>query len=295
MMPGMWNFHLRSLWRTYTVQGQRTAPPVKRYSLTETGAGPYDLHRKSAWIALGAPIITAILLLCGTAFAQKSKATKETLTSNEKTRSYYLYVPASIKPSAPLIVLLHGSGHNGLSLIDKWKDLADKEGVIIVGPDSADPAVWATPKDGPDFLYDLVEALKQKYSINARRVYLFGHSGGASFGLQIALFESEYFAGIAVHAGALTPNAFKIADFAKRKIPIAIFSGTDDQSVPIRMVRETGTGLKERGFPIEVTEMAHHDHWYYDLAPKINADAWEFLKKYQLEADPSYERIQFRH
>lgn len=37
--------------------------------------------------------------------------------------------------------------------------------------------------------------------------------------------------------------------------------------------------MKKRGFPIELTEIAKHDHWYYDLAPKINRNAWDFLIK----------------
>jgi predicted esterase len=49
-------------------------------------------------------------------------------------------------------VLLHGSGRNGLSLVEKWKDLASKEGIILAGPDAANPNVWSPSEDGPDFL-----------------------------------------------------------------------------------------------------------------------------------------------
>jgi poly(3-hydroxybutyrate) depolymerase len=226
---------------------------------------------------------------------KRAKISKETVLSHERNRTYYLFVPKSLKAPAPLVLVLHGSGRDGLSLVEKWKELAEKEGIIIAGPNSSDPANWSAPNDGPDLLYDLVEDLKQKLLINARRVYLFGHSGGASFALQMCLFESEYFAATAVHAGALPEKAYAIADkAAKRKIPIAIFSGTDDRSVPINMVRATGAELKKRGFPIEVTEMPHHDHWYYDLASRINANAWSFLSSYELSADPQFARIQFR-
>lgn len=44
-------------------------------------------------------------------------------------------VPASVKPGTPvpLLITLHGSSRNGLSLVEKWKELADKEGFIVVG------------------------------------------------------------------------------------------------------------------------------------------------------------------
>lgn len=59
------------------------------------------------------------------------KVTKETFTSGGRTRTYYLLVPESAKKagSPPLIVLLHGSGRDGKSLLDPWTPLAKKEGL----------------------------------------------------------------------------------------------------------------------------------------------------------------------
>src|SRR5215471_6264485 len=164
------------------------------------------------WLALAAPMGLA---------QDKPKVVKDSIVSNKKKRTYYLYVPAGVKAPAPLIVLLHGSGRDGFSLIDKWKDLADKEGVIIVGPDSGGEG-WSTPRDGPQFLHELVEDLKSKHSINPRRVYLFGHSAGAVFALMMSTAESEYFAATAVHAGAFrSPAELQTVGNATRKIPLA--------------------------------------------------------------------------
>src|SRR3989442_1663603 len=91
------------------------------------------------------------------------KVVKASIVSNKNKRTYYLFVPASAKESAPLIILLHGSGRDGMSLVEKWKDLAAKEGFIIAGPDAESGGGWSAPRDGPDFLRDLVEALKSKY------------------------------------------------------------------------------------------------------------------------------------
>ncbi len=109
-------------------------------------------------------LVTTFLLLFFTSASAKDDITKELITSNGKTRACYLYVPSTIKPGspAPLIVMLHGSGRVGMSLVEKWKDLAKKEGIIIAGPDSLDTRVWGMPQDGPDFLRDLVEELKGK-------------------------------------------------------------------------------------------------------------------------------------
>ena len=220
------------------------------------------------------------------------RVTKESLESQGKKRAYYLMVPDSAKSSAsaPLIVLLHGSGRNGLSLMEKWKELASREGVIIAGPDSRDTQGWQIPGDGPGFIHDLVEALRAKYQVNPRRIYLFGHSAGAVFALNLSMMESEYFAATAVHAGSWrSERELSVRDYAKRKTPLAIFVGDKDTFFPLPSVKATEAALKERGFAIEVKVMKGHDHWYYDLAPQINRDAWDFLKRHELNEDPRYE------
>jgi tetratricopeptide (TPR) repeat protein len=224
------------------------------------------------------------------------KITKETIVSEGKKRAYYLYVPKKATPSAPvpLIVLLHGSTHIGLSLAEKWNKLAEQEGVIIVAPDSIDSSVWSIPNDGPAFLHELVEFMKARYPINPRRVYLFGHSGGAGFALLMSLYESEYFAATAVHAGALKADSSNLVDLAKRKTPIQIQVGTVDPFFPLSAVRATRDFLNARGFSTELIEIPGHDHWYYDLAPKVNQTAWEFLKTHELPEEPRYEEHLFK-
>lgn len=240
-------------------------------------------------------VLSLLLLPVKTAPAN-DEITKELLTSNGKTRVYYLYVPSSL-PSAsrvPVVIMLHGANRTGNSLVEKWKDLAKKENFIIVGPDSQNNKVgWFAPQDGPEFLRDVVEELKKKYSIDPRRVYLFGHSAGASFAIGMSLLESQYFAATAVHAGALAKDDSSWVEFAKRKIPISIQVGEHDELYPPDKVRETRDTLKTAGFPIELTEISGHDHWYYGKSEKINQAAWEFLKKYALEIDPVYRKYNF--
>jgi poly(3-hydroxybutyrate) depolymerase len=240
-----------------------------------------------------AATLFVLLLVSSSSVVFSQEVEKNLITSGKRTRAYYLFVPKTVKAPAPLIVLLHGSGRNGSIMVDKWKDLAKKEGVILVGPDAADPQTWAIPVDGPDFLRDIVEELKSKYAINQRRIYLFGHSAGASYALQLSLIESEYFAATAIHAGALDPQSYSLIKLARRKTPISIFVGTVDQSFPLKIVRATRDQLNGQGFAVELTEMPNHDHWYYDLAPKINRSAWEFLQKYELGADQKYEQYDF--
>ena len=101
------------------------------------------------------------------------------------------------------------------------------------------------------------EHLKPESQVSCERAQnvFVRHSAGAVQALYLSLLESEYFAATAVHAGALDLGAGQFMDRAQRKIPIAIFVGTNDQ---------------------------------------FNRSVWEFLKRHELSADPKYEQYQFK-
>jgi predicted esterase len=231
-----------------------------------------------AQIALGSPLTSST-----------SKITKQTIESGGKKRAYYLYVPDNVASKPPLIVTLHGSGRDGLSLVEKWKDIADQEGFIVAGPNAMNSAKWSPTDDSPDFLREIIQQLKGRYSIDPKRVFLFGHSGGAVYALNLSMSESEYFAATAVHAGSWrSSEEASYVRLAKRKTPIAIFIGDVDQYFPIDSVKKTEELLKSNQFPVQVTVMKGHDHWYYDLAPDINRNAWTFLKQHSLKAESKF-------
>lgn len=224
--------------------------------------------------------------------APEDKVVKQTFGSGEKIRTYYLLVPQSAIKSAPapMIVLLHGSGRDGRSLIDKWEPLAKKEGIVLAAPDAIARDGWNTAEDGPEFLYNLTEMLRVQHDVDPRRIYLFGHSAGAIHGLAMAVLESEYFAAVAAHAGVLLPDMVPFIERAPRKTPIAIWVGTNDALFPVQAVRSTRDTLNARGFSAQLTEIAGHTHWYYDRAPEINKSVWEFLQKHKLSEDPKYQQ-----
>jgi poly(3-hydroxybutyrate) depolymerase len=215
-----------------------------------------------------------------------AKPKKETLTFGGKSRIYYVFAPSGLTAPAPAILLLHGSGHDGMSLIDPWKGLAQKAGIILVAPNSINQAVWDQRADGPDFLLTVLADVESKNPVDKRRVYLFGHSGGAMYALYLSIVGSEYFAATAVHAGALLESNFKLLSSAKRKTPISIWVGTADASLPLAQVKATKEAFEGQGFPVELHVISFHNHSYYAVAGEVNAAAWQFLKTNKLEKEP---------
>jgi poly(3-hydroxybutyrate) depolymerase len=241
-------------------------------------------------ISRSAAVATAAvaLLLASQALAQKAE--KRSIEFLGAERTFRLFVPELEDEAGPvpLLLLLHGSGRDGMSLIERWDKLAKREGFILAAPEALNPRVWQAPQDGPDFLYLIVEALRSELPIDPSRVYLFGHSAGASFSLQMAVAESTYFAAAAVHAGMIHPMSYPMADEAKRKIPLKIMVGTKDRFFPLDKVRGARDALSERDFPVELIEIEGHDHNYYGRAPKINEQSWEFLTQHRLEGEPEW-------
>jgi poly(3-hydroxybutyrate) depolymerase len=233
-----------------------------------------------------------LLTLSSVAAFATAKPEKQTINSLGTERTYYTFVPEKLTAPAPLLLLLHGSGRDGMSQINEWKDLAGKEGIILVAPDSANSREWSMNTDGPEFLHDVVEAVRAKHSIDGTRLYIFGHSAGAVFALYMGVMESQYFAAAGVHAGAMGEDFYAYLDLAKRKIPITIWVGTEDPYFKLPMVKATQAELNKHGFDAKVFEMKGHDHNYYAVSKELNPKIWEFLKSNKLDEDANWQVYQ---
>jgi len=227
-------------------------------------------------------VILAILLAASVVGAPD--VSQERIEIGGQKHNYYVYAPKAVqdRSRAPMLVLLHGAGRDGLSLIDPWKDLAAQEGIILVAPNAANGRMWQLKVDGPEPLTAMSDAVRRKYRADANRVYLFGHSAGAAFSLYMAFQAPDVFAAIAVHAGDVQPTAEKdIVGPLKavvRKTPILVQVGSDDPYFPPAAVRRTQALFQAAAFPFEVKEIPHHDHDYYAISADVNRDAWAFLK-----------------
>jgi len=237
-------------------------------------------------------LLLAIPLFAGTLRAEikPGDLSKFQWTSADSEHKAYVYVPKALpERDIPLVVTFHGSRRRGHQVVLRWIELAEREKVIVVGPDSVNPVGWAMPDDAPEPIYDLVETLKELYPIDPNRVYLFGQSAGGVHVLLLGMMEPGYFAAVASHGAALPQAEGQIPVVAEeRKPPILMLVGTEDPHWRPEVVHHTRDVLVEHHFPIELKELVGHGHGYDGDSRQINQMVWEFLKDKKLDFSPYY-------
>lgn len=192
----------------------------------------------------------------------------------------YLLLAPEGPQGMPALLLLHGAGDTPEPMVESWRNLALTEHIVLIAP--ALPRVLAFEALAPAVFTCMVEDAKRFFSLDIRRLYLFGNSMGGYLTYDAALLRSKYFAAAAVHAMNIDPDYVGIVDQAERKIPIAIYIGVRDPLVPVQGVRKTRDLLVQHGFPVHYLEIEGHDHNYYAVRDQVNADAWNFLKQKHL-------------
>lgn len=124
---------------------------------------------------------------------------------------YLVQMPLGFEPNRryPMIVVLHGAigrqtkipdmvdstlnGFFGLPFVEQ----AYHSGLIALFPYGTNRYNWMVPDDGFELVPELVRQVKKMYSIDDRRVYVAGHSNGATGAFSYLMKQPSLFAGFA--------------------------------------------------------------------------------------------------
>lgn len=267
--------------------------PARSSPILPDPASVRRIQRMRPLIPLAIPLMIALLAPLAVPAAEAIQ--QKSFESGSQQRTYAQFVPDSLPADTvvPLLIVLHGSGGRGGWMVQQWQDMAQQQRFIVVGPDSTDVMLWRIREDGPVMFRDLVLAVAREHMIDTRRIYLFGQSGGAVYALTLSLLESEFFAATAIHAGGWREPKQSVAlDYAMRKIPIAIFSGSRDPYFPVKSVTRTIAALKQAGHPTAMKIIPRHDHDYQDVVQQVNPAAWDFMQRVSLPATARFQEYE---
>jgi pimeloyl-ACP methyl ester carboxylesterase len=209
----------------------------------------------------------------------KFKAHAFTFKSGERTffaqgKAVDAEATASKKP--PLIVLLHGSEHDGRAMLDMWQYTGREKNVTLIAPNSLDGRRWNENVDGEPFLQAVIEEAAKSYSFDPDRIYLFGYSTGGMFALSMANRPNGTWRAAAAHAAKLDK---KWIWQPKKPVPLQIYIGDGDNNFTVEEVRESAKNLTAAGHNTNLIIIKNHGHWFFKIGPKIAADTWRFFEK----------------
>ena len=189
--------------------------------------------------------------------------------------AWSMYVPEYYSPGRawPLVVALHGGSGNGRAFLWSWLRDARAAGAILIAP-TATGDTWALP--GPDTdtpnLLRILEAARDRWRIDPRRMLLTGMSDGGTF---------SYVAGstrLALHApGAglrgFHPMLAAMADPDRLGgLPIHLAHGALDWMFPVTVARGAYEALTDAGAKVTYRELDDLSHTYpRELNPEILA------------------------
>ena len=176
-------------------------------------------RRRVAWLALA---VTS--LVAGTASGQSlptGTVVDAVTVSDDSAQSYALYLPTDYTPDRAwsLLLAFHPSAR-GAAFVEKYRAAAERYGYIVAGSNNSRNGSW-------DQTIRAVRAMSRdagrRFAVDAERVYLTGHSGGARVAMEVALGPNDIAGVIASSAGF--PDAKPRTSV---KFPVFATAGSED-------------------------------------------------------------------
>lgn len=177
--------------------------------------------------------------------ARKAYARTETVPVGDRPVTVHLPPSYVDGTPVPLVVLLHGYTASG-SVQERYFRItpeADRRGFAYAYPDGTvdrtDKRFWnatdtccdlyGTGVDDSRYLRDVIDTVKRTYSIDARRVYLIGHSNGAFMSFRMACDHADTVTAIATLAGSTWNDSSR----CRPSDPVSVLAihGTADRTI----------------------------------------------------------------
>jgi hypothetical protein len=141
-------------------------------------------------------------------------ATKHQTATRQGQRSWYSFAPPTRSQPSPVVILFHGAGRSGLSMIDMWQSVARKYGVVLIAPNFLRKR-WPYTQPGAHFIEQILDEMNEKSPVDRNKIFLFGHSSGAVYAQALVNRRTGPWRAAATHGGFATSEYLSPAGQAK--------------------------------------------------------------------------------
>lgn len=186
-------------------------------------------------------------------------------------QTWHSYTPPGSE-AAPVILLLHGAGRSGLSMIEMWQKTAQEQDLILIAPNALG-SHWEVR----DLSHTALQNALSSSTLGrpAGKVFLFGHSNGAVFASQLINRAQGPWKAAAMHGGFAPAEAFQPAAEAK---PVRLYLGDRDHIFTTPEAERTGKSMAKSGHRFTLQLIPGHTHWFYEIGPAIADDSWTWFR-----------------
>ena len=183
--------------------------------------------------------------------------------------SWHALVPPG-DAAAPVVVLLHGANRDGLSMLDMWQRIGRTRSVVLIAPD-APGKTWAAQDITAPRIAAMLDTVAATRAIDRAKVYLFGHSAGASYAALLVNRGIGPWRAAALHGGYGPPDQYLPTPKAP---PLRLYVGERDHIFSVQGAQAAAAALVAAGHDTELHLIPDHTHWFYEIGPNLAADVW---------------------
>lgn len=166
-----------------------------------------------------------------------------------------LYVPKSYQPGRawPLLLLLHGSGGDGMGMVRNWQAFAEKHGYLLLAPtDPESGKGYAFRERERQAALGALRWMRLQHHVDEDRIHVHGVSRGGHMAWDLGTRYPDYFASLVPAIGGPTwtlakgRNNLRMVENLHRT-PIRDLQGAQDDAHLLRNLRQAFARLNAVG------------------------------------------------
>ena len=164
------------------------------------------------------------------------------------------YVPANYNPQVPcgVVIWLHAPGGNkDDELVAAWKDICSKHDLILLAPQSNDPAKWQRTE--LNFIRKTLDEVVAKYHVDRNRIVVAGQEGGGGMGFLLAQENRDWIRGVvAIEAGLPTGGVVAPNDPVQR---LSYYIARSEKSPAKTQIEGAIVALRGEKYPVTLLDL----------------------------------------